>query len=298
MALATRCPACQTVFRIGTAQAAAKGGAVRCGVCRNVFNALDALVRVEDLDVVEEVVLQVAVSSPAVQPQPPEAAPIDHLDAVSPTQADVSPQSPVEDEPQPPSTAAEPSATPPSSDDSATLPDLPPPPAEPETVAAPPPAPPEVADEQLIIREWWMPVEEPVTSGSGEALDGVGYAAVEADVLAPSKTGRRGETRPGAAAIDGTNPVFMRPTPPEEPANRAWRLLLGVLSLIAAVALLGAARVPLARRARGALAARPALADGRMRCPALHGRLPDRIPTRSRSNRPPCRASRPMRTST
>ena len=55
MALATRCPACDTVFRISTMQAAAKGGMVRCGQCRNVFNSLDALVRVEDLEVIDEV---------------------------------------------------------------------------------------------------------------------------------------------------------------------------------------------------------------------------------------------------
>jgi len=51
MALATRCPACETIFRISTTQAAAKSGMVRCGQCRNVFNSL---VRVEDLDVVDE----------------------------------------------------------------------------------------------------------------------------------------------------------------------------------------------------------------------------------------------------
>jgi predicted Zn finger-like uncharacterized protein len=60
MALATRCPACTTVFRISTTQAAVKGGQVRCGICRHVFNSLDALVRVEDLDVVEEVIVDPA----------------------------------------------------------------------------------------------------------------------------------------------------------------------------------------------------------------------------------------------
>ena len=50
MALATRCPACGTIFRISTIQAAAKSGMVRCGACRHVFNSLDALVRVEDLE--------------------------------------------------------------------------------------------------------------------------------------------------------------------------------------------------------------------------------------------------------
>lgn len=53
MALATRCPACETVFRISTSQAAAKSGMVRCGECLHAFNSLDALVRVEDLELVE-----------------------------------------------------------------------------------------------------------------------------------------------------------------------------------------------------------------------------------------------------
>lgn len=50
MALATQCPMCETVFRITTAQAAVKSGTVRCGQCFSVFNALDVLVRVEDLE--------------------------------------------------------------------------------------------------------------------------------------------------------------------------------------------------------------------------------------------------------
>lgn len=69
MALATRCPACSTVFRISTAQAAAKGGMVRCGQCRNVFNSLDALVRVEDLEVIDEVVANVPESAEEALPE-------------------------------------------------------------------------------------------------------------------------------------------------------------------------------------------------------------------------------------
>ena len=65
MALATRCPACETIFRISTTQAAAKSGMVRCGQCRNVFNSLDALVRVEDLDVVDEGVADASEIAPA-----------------------------------------------------------------------------------------------------------------------------------------------------------------------------------------------------------------------------------------
>lgn len=37
----TRCPDCQTVFRITAEQLAARAGKVRCGHCRKVFNALD-----------------------------------------------------------------------------------------------------------------------------------------------------------------------------------------------------------------------------------------------------------------
>ncbi|QID17012.1 hypothetical protein G3580_04765 [Nitrogeniibacter mangrovi] len=39
----TRCPACQTVFRITSEQLRIRQGKVRCGHCRHVFNALDTL---------------------------------------------------------------------------------------------------------------------------------------------------------------------------------------------------------------------------------------------------------------
>ncbi|MDR0379045.1 MAG: DUF3426 domain-containing protein [Candidatus Accumulibacter sp.] len=39
----TRCPNCQTVFRITSEQLATRAGKVRCGHCRKVFNAVDEL---------------------------------------------------------------------------------------------------------------------------------------------------------------------------------------------------------------------------------------------------------------
>ncbi len=99
--------------------------------------------------------------------------------------------------------------------------------------AAPAPAP---VDEQAIIREWWLPVEEPAGVGSGDAPD-VGLVEAPIDALAPSPPIRRGDTRPDPLAIDGTNPVFMRPAPTYE-TNRGWRWALGLLSLIAALGLL------------------------------------------------------------
>lgn len=37
----TRCPACQTAFRLGPEQLHARRGEVRCGHCFHPFNALD-----------------------------------------------------------------------------------------------------------------------------------------------------------------------------------------------------------------------------------------------------------------
>lgn len=39
----TRCPGCQTTFRVTSEQLKARAGKVRCGQCQAVFNALDAL---------------------------------------------------------------------------------------------------------------------------------------------------------------------------------------------------------------------------------------------------------------
>ena len=40
----TRCPACNTVFRVTSNQLRAKAGKVRCGYCKGIFNALDQLI--------------------------------------------------------------------------------------------------------------------------------------------------------------------------------------------------------------------------------------------------------------
>lgn len=42
----SRCPACATVFRVGTVQLRAREGRVRCGRCHTVFDAVDAMVDV------------------------------------------------------------------------------------------------------------------------------------------------------------------------------------------------------------------------------------------------------------
>jgi predicted Zn finger-like uncharacterized protein len=43
MALATRCPQCGALFRVGADQLKSRGGLVRCGSCQHVFNAIGRL---------------------------------------------------------------------------------------------------------------------------------------------------------------------------------------------------------------------------------------------------------------
>ncbi len=67
--IVTRCPACQTAFRVKPEQLRARQGKVRCGKCQTVFNALDSLAYRADAP--PAVFPPTAPSSPA-----PEAAPI------------------------------------------------------------------------------------------------------------------------------------------------------------------------------------------------------------------------------
>ena len=47
MSLATRCPVCQTVFRVVQDQLKVSEGWVRCGRCAKVFNAFEGLFDLE-----------------------------------------------------------------------------------------------------------------------------------------------------------------------------------------------------------------------------------------------------------
>jgi predicted Zn finger-like uncharacterized protein len=88
----TRCPSCATTFRISPEQLKARQGRVRCGKCRNVFNALETLieeppqpvpaVELEAATVPEEAITARPESAPpapepdvAPTPAPPQAAP-------------------------------------------------------------------------------------------------------------------------------------------------------------------------------------------------------------------------------
>lgn len=62
-----RCPDCQTTFRVTPEQLKARGGKVRCGKCRSVFNALDTLVD-EGREMVPPPVVEEPVAAVDVQP--------------------------------------------------------------------------------------------------------------------------------------------------------------------------------------------------------------------------------------
>jgi predicted Zn finger-like uncharacterized protein len=66
MALATRCPKCQALFRVVADQLKLRGGLVRCGSCRHVFDAIGSLTYVDD----NAVLTQPAGSTPASTPTP------------------------------------------------------------------------------------------------------------------------------------------------------------------------------------------------------------------------------------
>lgn len=78
----TRCPACQTTFRVTPDQLNAKAGRVRCGQCQHVFNALDHLEAdpnaetiVIDMADLPALAAQAAPASPSPEPlSPPESS--------------------------------------------------------------------------------------------------------------------------------------------------------------------------------------------------------------------------------
>lgn len=69
MALATQCPFCQTTFRVAQDQLKLRGGLVRCGACKEVFNGNDHLVAPE---IAQQLVI--APSTPATEARSTDSA--------------------------------------------------------------------------------------------------------------------------------------------------------------------------------------------------------------------------------
>jgi len=70
----TRCPDCQTVFRVTPEQLRARAGKVRCGHCQGVFNALDSLL--------EEHHHAATAPEHPVPPSPPTAGGVEAMEAM------------------------------------------------------------------------------------------------------------------------------------------------------------------------------------------------------------------------
>jgi predicted Zn finger-like uncharacterized protein len=77
MALATRCPKCQALFRVVADQLKLRGGLVRCGSCRHVFDAIGSLTYVDDNAVLTQPAAPApaptTATAPAPAPSPPAA---------------------------------------------------------------------------------------------------------------------------------------------------------------------------------------------------------------------------------
>lgn len=155
----TRCPACETTFRITPEQLKTRQGKVRCGECQHVFNALETLVE------------EAAVATVVVLPTPPEAdAEMEIAVPPAPTfepepEPDPEPTPDPEPEPEPaPAPEPEPEPEPP------VVPDIPAP-----VVPTPPPLEPllhDALDPERPPRRW------PWATGLGLALLALALQAV------------------------------------------------------------------------------------------------------------------------
>jgi predicted Zn finger-like uncharacterized protein len=95
MALAARCPHCRALFRVVADQLKLRGGLVRCGECRRVFDAIGSLSYVDDHALVKEraeaPVAGAAAAGPPV-PVPAAARPLRPREPAAPTAVPASPR--------------------------------------------------------------------------------------------------------------------------------------------------------------------------------------------------------------
>lgn len=75
----TRCPRCQTLFRVTPEQLKARQGKVRCGHCQSVFDALSALEEEKASVVPGALVVSAQPETPPLPPEPEPAPPPDPL---------------------------------------------------------------------------------------------------------------------------------------------------------------------------------------------------------------------------
>lgn len=160
----TRCPQCDTIFRITPEQLRFRAGKVRCGHCQAVFNALETLI--------EEPLAPPAVKpAPAVLPEAPAAA--EPEPAIPPAAPEIEPEPTSEpEEAVPPHLSeAEPESAPEHGE---------------EAEAAPPPAPSEEARRDETPEESTQAAREAGLVAARELSETPGYNRWAAGTLASS----------------------------------------------------------------------------------------------------------------
>lgn len=212
MSLATRCPACHTVFRVVQDQLRVSEGWVRCGQCQEVFNALETLFDLDQLGPSDT-------SAPASgQPRPAasSAAVAPTAEASAPVQVEAPPRSeagPAEDwadlgdQPSPQDRWDSAAATVPMRWDE--LPNLP------ETTPVPRPR---RGDEAGVALGGNPPPTRAAASAAAAATatadDTAATAAIEAAIEAASETANEAAAATAAAAdLEPTPSRFMGPMP-------------------------------------------------------------------------------------
>ena len=254
--LATRCPHCRTTFRVVQDQLKLRGGLVRCGACKEIFNGTDHLLR------------PMEPPAPAVAPQPDAAAPA----AASASSASPDPttpaaptQPPADASPTPAASSTPPAATPPADQPSPdpllrmTLMDFShfdEEPGKPEKPDTPPPATtqPPVQPAFSLPRTAAAPAAEQASAGARAADSGDDLGRVIDDLKSKPWRGMSGKrARPDEDAIDALDsaePDFVMQARRQQRLARGTRLGLlagsAILSLLLAFQVVYHFRVQLA----------------------------------------------------
>jgi predicted Zn finger-like uncharacterized protein len=98
MALATRCPHCQTTFRVAHDQLKLRAGLVRCGACKQIFNGIEHLLPPDEAERRAEQRTEQRVVVPSSEPVVSRAPVVDRADIPDEENNEIFPVEPVSSE--------------------------------------------------------------------------------------------------------------------------------------------------------------------------------------------------------
>lgn len=233
MALATKCPHCNTIFRVAADQLKLRGGIVRCGSCKEVFDG-NATLLDPDAPYAPVAVPAPAPYAPVAEPEPAIAAGEAEPDFDLDFDLDLDHAAPAA-EPEPPGPDSVPvlqvwRARPPSAALPAPLPAA----SRPAHAAPPAPAPEEI-DEYLVATE-------PRDAGTAEAIPAAvaqfapEAAADETAIPAPDTEAAQAEEEDATAEAE--EPGFVRQGRRRQRTGKALRMAMATGSLLLLAGLL------------------------------------------------------------